>query len=150
MSSSDLYIAATVFAALIAAAALLFARRSAQAAEADTARDEAVDLADIRGKMNDELRARLDQLEKDAVEDRDAAARKVEELRQTIDLVREESAESQRLFVVGMRGVLVKVLNHLETEPPETDEAIRYLRDTLSQEAPPPPSPFRLRRHQSH
>lgn len=146
MTSNAIYIAATVVAALVAAGAFVYARRSTRTAEADTARDEAVDLAKIRGELNKELRERLDRLETEYVKDRDTADKKIEDLRNTIDLVREESAESQRLFVVGMRGVLVKVLSHLESEPPETDEAIQYLRETLSQEAPPAPSPFR-RRH---
>jgi len=146
MSLNTIYVLATIMGAIAALGTVLYLRRQTTATEKDEVRDEAMDLARLRGDIVTELRRRLDAIEQEQLDERSTCARKIEELHKTIELVREEASEAQRMLMVGLRGVLVKVLSHLETEPSETDEAIHYLRDALSQEAPPAPSPWRNRR----
>lgn len=120
-------------------------RRQADVAETDEAREEALSLARIRGETIDDLKKSVEEIKREQEEERGICAQKIDDLRKTIDHVREESAETQRMLVVGLRGILVKVLGHLENEPPEVDEAVEYLRDALDGEAPPR-SPLRRRR----
>lgn len=146
MSGNLIYIAATVIASLAAVGSFYYGRRQSSSSDKDEARNEAIDLANIRGSIVAELRRRLDAIEDEQLNERDTCAQKIDELHNTIQIVREEHAESVRMLAVTMRGALVKVLSHLESEPPESDEAIAFLRDALSQEAPPAPSPWRVRR----
>lgn len=133
-------VGALVIAALgltVSFALFLVTRRQTASVESDEARDEAMDLADIRGKVIEDLRRRQDELERAQAEERVACDEKIDQLRKAVELAREEAAENQRLLLVGLRGALTKVLGHLELDPPETEEAIQFLRDCLDTEAPP-------------
>lgn len=54
--------------------------------------------------------------------------------------------DTQRLLLVGFRGALLKLVDHLEASPPQVEAAIVYVREMLSGEAgaalriPPPRS----------
>jgi len=113
------------------------AEKEADATFQDDARSEAVALADTRGKRITDLSERLNALEQAQEQERHDCAEKINQLRATIDTVREEAAENQRMLMVGLRGVLMKVLSHLEVDPPEVPEAIEFLRDALQDDAPP-------------
>lgn len=112
------------------------AEKEADATDKDANWTEAIGLADIRAQRITDLQERLSAIETAQEAERKDCSEKIDQLRATVELVREEAAETQRMLAVGLRGVLVKVLGHLEIEPPEIREAIEFLRETLDTEAP--------------
>ena len=129
--------------------AVVYSRRSTKTTERTDARMEAETLADVRGKVIRDLESRLANVEKQQEREREDHASKIELIQKVLDHVRKEAAETQRLLVVGFRGASLKILCHLEAEPPEVEQAIDYLRDMLNGEAPPPPPSFSLRRRRA-
>lgn len=126
-------------AALIISLALVFyTRRQTRAGERSEARQEAIELAEVRGKVIEDLEGRLDELEREQERERRDHAEKIRLLENVIEHVRAEAAEAQRMLVIGFRGATIKLLGHLEADPAEVDEAIDYLRDMLNGDAPPP------------
>ena len=131
---------------LVSVAAVLYSRRQTQTSERSDAREEAIELADIRGKVINDLEERLDNVEREQEREREEHSKKIRLLEQVIEHVRTEAAEAQRMLVVGFRGVAVKVLGHLEADPPEVDKAVEYLRDMLATDGPDAPPSLRRRR----
>jgi hypothetical protein len=117
---------------------LLHIRRQTRSGERSDARQEAIELADVRGHVIEDLEGRLDELEREQQHERDDHSKKIHLLEQVIEHVRKEAAEAQRMLVIGFRGAAIKLLGHLEANPAEVDEAVEYLRDMLNGEAPPP------------
>lgn len=135
-----------VFGLAVSMVTAYFLFRQIRRQDKDSARDEAIDLAEVRGKVIDDLEGRLDGLERKLDDERREHEKKVETLEQVIEHVRSESAETLRLLMVGMRGVMIKLLDHLESDPAEVDKAIDYLRESLNVDAPPLPAQPRRRR----
>jgi C4-dicarboxylate-specific signal transduction histidine kinase len=134
----SLSIAIAAAALLVSLALVLYTRRQTRAVEGSDARQEAIELADVRGQVIQDLENRLGDLEREQQRERDEHANKIELLEKVISHVRTEAAEAQRMLVVGFRGAAIKLLGHLEADPAEVDEAVDYLRDMLNGEAPPP------------
>lgn len=127
-----------VAALVVSVVGAFYNRRQARTNEHSDARTEARDLADIRGQVIDDLEARFEELESDLKREREQHAEKIELLEKVIAEIRREAAEAQRILLVGFRGTLLKLLGHLETDPPEVDHAIDYLREMLNDETNPP------------
>lgn len=136
----------SIAALLISFTMVLFQRRQTHDTERSDAREEALELADIRGKVIEDLEDRIGKLEREQEREREEHEEKIKLLHQVIEHVRKEAAEAQRMLVVGFRGVAIKVLGHLEAEPAEVDHAVEYLRDMLNTDDPHPPTPLRRRR----
>jgi len=117
---------------------LLHIRRQTRSGERSDARQEAIELADVRGQVIEDLEGRLDEVEREQERERREHSKKIELLEKVIEHVRTEASEAQRMLVVGFRGAAIKLLGHLESDPAEVDEAVEYLRDMLNGEAPPP------------
>lgn len=124
--------------AAVSVIAVAYSRRSTRASERTDARMEAETLADVRGKVIADLEERLGNIEKQQAREREDHANKIALIEKVLDHVRNEAAETQRLLVVGFRGAAIKILGHLEVDPPEVEQAIDYLRDMLNGDAPPP------------
>ena len=119
---------------------LLHLRRQTRSGERTDARQEAIELAEVRGHVIEDLEGRLDELEREQERERREHSKKIELLEKVIEHVRTEASEAQRMLVVGFRGAAIKLLGHLEADPAEVDQAVDYLRDMLNGEAPPPPA----------
>lgn len=142
-SSQTILVVATVAASVVAAAALWYTRQQSRLGKRDDARDEAMQLAEVRASTILALREDIDQLRKDQDEERETCARNIEDLRQTIARVGTEAADSQRLLLSGLRQVLTSTLGYLEAVPPDVDRAVDFLRETLTDPAKPAPPPRR-------
>lgn len=127
-----------VAALLVSFATLLYLRRQTRSGERSEAREEAIELAEVRGRVIEDLEGRIAKLEREQEREREDHQKEINLLKQVIEHVRREAAETQRLLTVGFRGVTLKVLGHLEADPAEVEAAVSYLRDMLNGDEPPP------------
>lgn len=137
-------------AALLAALAFIYNVRRAGRADArgrsqearetrDVAREEALDLAEVRGKAISDLHTEVGQLRTEVRQERDSHLAAIAELQAALDLSREQALETLQMLAHGMRGLLVWILGELEHEPPRVDVVARRIREALADTDPHPP-----------
>jgi Skp family chaperone for outer membrane proteins len=135
--------AATAIAAASAAAAvgtfftyLYFVHRS----EAHAAREEAMDLAETRGAVIDDLRRRLRVLERQLDETTRASETRQRELETALQKTEAEAHENayriQRFYATSLADLLRNVQADLEREPPNVENALARVRHLLDGERP--------------
>lgn len=110
----------------------------------DVAREEAIDLAQVRGQAISDLHDEVGKLRKEVADERDAHLKAVGDLQHALDLSRQQSLEVQQMLAHGMRGLLVWILGELESEPPRVHVAIRRIREALDDADPRPPGQRKL------
>ena len=98
----------------------------------DVAREEAIDLAEVRGKAINDLHEEVARLRQEVEAERTAHAEAVSRLQRALDLSREQALETQQMLAHGMRGLLIYLLGELERDPPRVDVAIQRLREALA------------------
>lgn len=98
----------------------------------DRAREEAESLATTRGEMVGDLRSRVDDLQRQLGREQEHSTAAIKRLEEALKLSRDEAQETQRLLVVGFRGVLVKLHGHLDADPLELEAAKVYVAEMLA------------------
>lgn len=110
----------------------------------DVAREEAMELADVRGKAMGDLHREVAALRTEVAQERDAHLEAVGRLQAALDLSRDQALETQQMLAHGMRGLLVWLLSELEQEPPRVDKAVKRIREALADSDPRPPGQRRV------
>jgi TolA-binding protein len=135
--------AATAIAAASAAAAVgtffvyfYFVHRS----EAHAAREEAMDLAETRGAVINDLRRRLRALERQLEETTRASETRQNELQAAVQRTEAEARENayrmQRFYATSLADLLGSVQADLERDPPNVENALARVRHLLNGERP--------------
>lgn len=127
-----------VVAAIAGITALVYSRRQNGISVRDDARDEALQLAEVRRQTIVDLNARVDgfrgeiaRMEKRHSEQVATMESQIASLQRNMQQLREESAEAQRTMAVTVRLSLRNMQTYLEAEPPDVNSALRDLRDML-------------------
>jgi t-SNARE complex subunit (syntaxin) len=104
-----------------------------QRSSANTAREEALALAETRREVIEDLTARLA-----------SYAQRARELETALEVARAEAREqayqAQRLYTTGLAEVLDGVRHDLESAPPDVENALRQIRRQLAREQPEAPT----------
>jgi molybdopterin converting factor small subunit len=133
----------TVIAAVSAIAAVAsvllyvyFGRRADLAA----AREEALALAETRRQTIDDLRRRLEALEKRHKRAKERCAGRVRELQSALDKTRvqarNDAYQTQHLYADAVSGLLNDLRGELERKPPDVEAALTRIRKLLADERP--------------
>jgi hypothetical protein len=100
-----------------------------QRSNANSAREEAMALAETRREVIKDLTARLA-----------SSDRRTRELETALEAARAEAREqayqAQRLYTMGLAEVLEGVRHDLESVPPDVENALRQIRQQLTREQP--------------
>lgn len=105
----------------------------------DLAREEAMDLARVRGEAIEDLHRELGELKMQFETERADHLKGLERLQGALDLSRAQSLETQQMLAHGVRGLLEWLLAQLEHDPPRIDVAVRRIREALADADPTPP-----------
>jgi hypothetical protein len=135
--------AATVVAAVSAAAAVgtflayvYFVRRE----DLNAAREEALALAETRGQIISDLRARLDSVERERLEAEATLAKRIRELEEALsnaqNEAREQAYQMQRFYAAALVDLLSGVEHDLEADPPDVGQALGRVRSLLARRHP--------------
>jgi hypothetical protein len=115
---------------------LYFGRRSDLA----IAREEAQALAETRGKVIAELRARLASLEARQRRTQGECKRRVRELQAELDRTRrqarEDAYQTRHFHAAALTDLLLDLRTDLERVPPDIDAALTRIRKLLAHERP--------------
>jgi molybdopterin converting factor small subunit len=133
----------TVIAAVSAFAAVAsvllyvyFGRRADLAA----AREEALALAETRRQTIDDLRGRLEALEKRHKRAKEDCERRVRELQSALDKTRvqarNEAYQTQHFHAAALSGLLKDLRSDLKRKPPDVETALARIRKLLAGERP--------------
>lgn len=84
----------------------------------DVAREEALELAETRGKVITDLREEVAHL-----------SDSLKRVRDELDRAREDAWHTQQMLSRGVQGIFAALVDYLEEEPPKVQEALALLRD---------------------
>ena len=136
-----LYASTTLIGAVSAAAAVaavLVYLYGLRRADQTAAREEALALAETRRQTVNELRRRVEALERGQREARAYHRRRVRELENALERTRREAREhayrSQRLYVLALDEALTEIRDELEKSPPAVDGALAKIQELLADE----------------
>jgi biopolymer transport protein ExbB/TolQ len=105
-------------------------------ADRTAAREEALALAETRRQTVNELRRRVEALERGQKEARAYHRRRVRELENALERTRREAREhayrSQRLYVLALDEALTEIRDELEKSPPAVDGALTKIQELLA------------------
>jgi hypothetical protein len=108
--------------------------------ELDSAREEALALAETRRQVIHELQGRLDSLERRQRRAKADCERRVRELQVAFEQMqtqaREDAYRSQHSYAVTLSGLLNDLLGDLERIPPDVESAVVHIRSLLAGERP--------------
>lgn len=105
----------------------------------DLAREEAMDLARVRGDAIEDLHRELSELKTEFEAERAQHLDAIGKLQAALDLSREQSLETQQMLAHGVHALLVWILRELENDPPHVDVAVRRIREAIEDADPRPP-----------
>jgi hypothetical protein len=125
-----------VVSAILAVASLLLYLHSTRRSDRDSAREEALALAETRGQLVAELRASLklrEQRHKRMQTNDERRARHLETaLEEARVEAREQAYQTQRFYAAAFAEVLTSVRSHLEQTPPDVEAALARIRELLA------------------
>jgi hypothetical protein len=108
------------------------ARRS----DKDSAREEALALAETRGELIEELRAAVKVFERRQKRLRSDYEHRVHELEKSLAETRAEAHEqayqTQRFYAIALGDILANVRRHLDAEPPDVEGALLCIAELLA------------------
>jgi hypothetical protein len=102
----------------------------------DIAREEALDLAEVRGGAISELQRELAELKERYERERGEQLITIGGLQRTIDLMREQAFETLQVYAHGQRALLLTILGDLDRDPPNVAHAMKRIHDALSDPHP--------------
>ncbi len=128
--------AVAVVSAILAVASLLLYLHSTRRSDRDSAREEALALAETRGQLVAELRASLKLLEQRHKRMQTNDERRARDLETALEQARVEAREhayqTQRFYAAAFAEVLTSVRSHLEQTPPDVEGALTRIRELLA------------------
>jgi len=128
--------AVAVASAILAVASLLLYLHSTRRSDRDSAREEALALAETRGQLVAELRASLKLLEQRHKRMQTNDERRARDLETALEQARVEAREhayqTQRFYAAAFAEVLTSVRSHLEQTPPDVEGALTRIRELLA------------------
>jgi len=102
----------------------------------DMAREEAIDLVQVRGEAISEMRRELSELKERYDRERDEQLATIAALQRTIDLTREQAFETLQMYAHGQRALLATILGDLERDPPNISRAVSRIHSALNDQNP--------------
>jgi hypothetical protein len=102
----------------------------------DVARDEAIDLATVRGGAISDLQRELSALKELYQRERDEQMAKIADLQRAIELQQEQAFETLQMYAHGQRALFMTILGDLERDPPNVKRAVHRIRRVLSDPSP--------------
>jgi hypothetical protein len=129
--------AISAFAAVGSALLYLYAARRADLV---VAREEALALAETRRQVIDELRARLESLERRNKRTKEHWERRVRALQSALDKTRvqarNDAYQTQHFYAAALTDLLNNLRRDLERKPPDVDSALTRIQKLLTNERP--------------
>jgi hypothetical protein len=136
-------VVATVIAAISAFAAVgsaLLYLYAGRRADLVAAREEALALAETRRQVIDELRARLESLERRNKRTKEHWERRVRALQSALDKTRgqarNDAYQTQHFYAAALTDLLNHLRRDLERKPPDVDSALTRIHKLLTNERP--------------
>jgi chromosome segregation ATPase len=126
--------------AFAAVASVLLYMYSGRRADLAAAREEALALAETRRQTIDDLRGRLETLEKRHERVREECERRVRKLQSALDKTqvqaRNDAYQTQHFYAAALSGLLNDLRSDLKQKPPDVEAALARIRKLLAGERP--------------